>query len=164
VAAAVENSAGFDNQAWRMDFAGDDAFGLNFDAAFGENYSVEAAGDNYLIAFDLAFHFGTFAEDEGLIAEDVAFDLSFDAQRARKFQGAFKAHGPIEEAGPFTLRLRHASMIRERPSHGTPLVRLIQPTETMPAAGDTATLYRELRRFNLESPDGCSICNTTVVV
>ena len=82
MAAAVENSAGFDNQAWRMDFAGDDAFGLNFDAAFGENYSIEAAGDNYLIAFDLAFDFGALTEHERLIAEDIAFDLGFDAERS----------------------------------------------------------------------------------
>lgn len=111
MAAAVENSAGFDNQARRMDFAGDDALGLNFNAALGENHSIEAAGDDYLIAFDLAFHFGTFAENEGLIAEDIAFDLSFDAQRARKFERAFKADGPIEESRPFTLRFRHAPMI-----------------------------------------------------
>ena len=94
-----------------MDFAGDDAFGLNFNAALSENYSIEAAGDNYLIAFDLAFDLGTFAENERLIAEDVAFDLSFDTKRARKFERAFKAHGPIEESGPFALRFRHASMI-----------------------------------------------------
>jgi len=94
-----------------MHFAGHDALGLNFYAALGENYSIEAAGYNYLIAFDLAFDFGAFAKDESLIAEDIAFDLSFDAQCARKFQGSFKAHGPIEEAGPFTLRFRHAPMI-----------------------------------------------------
>ena len=82
MAAAVEYSARFDHQARRMNFAGDDALGLNLHAAFGENYSVEAAGDNYLIPFDLAFDFGAFAEDERLIAEDIAFDLSFDAKRA----------------------------------------------------------------------------------
>jgi len=117
-----------------------------------------------LIAFDLAFDFGAFAENESLIAEDIAFDLSLNAERARKFQRAFKAHGPIKEAGPFALRFRHASMIRERPSHGTPLLQLVRLTETTLDAGDTATLYRELRQFNLESRDECSIRNTTVVV
>ena len=111
MAAAVENSAWFDNQARRMDFAGDDALGLNFHAAFGENYSIEAAGDNYLIAFDLTFDFCAFAKNESLVAEDVAFYLSFDAKRAGKFQRAFKANGPIQKAGPLALRFRHASMI-----------------------------------------------------
>ena len=111
MAAAVENSAGLDDQTRRMDFAGDDALGLNFHTALGENYSVEAARDNYLIAFDLAFDFGAFAEDESLVAEDITFDLSFDAERAGKFQGAFKAHGPIEKSRPFALRFRHAPMI-----------------------------------------------------
>lgn len=111
MAAAVENSAGFDHQAWRMNFAGDDTLRLNFHAALRKNYSIEAARDNYLIAFDLAFDFGAFAEDESLIAEDITFDLGFDAKCAGKFQGAFKAHSSIKEAGPFTLRFRHAPMI-----------------------------------------------------
>ena len=65
-----------------MNFAGDDAFGLNFNATLCENHSIKAACDNYLIAFDLAFDFGAFAKDESLIAEDIAFDLSFDAERS----------------------------------------------------------------------------------
>ncbi len=111
MAAAVENSAGFDHEARRMNFAGDDAFGLNFNAAFGENYAIEASGDNYVIAFDLTFYFCAFAEYERLIAEDVAFDLRFDAQRAGKFQSALKADSPIEKAGPLALWLGHASLI-----------------------------------------------------
>jgi hypothetical protein len=62
------------------------------------------------------------------------------------------------------LRFRHAPMIRERPSHGTPLVQLVQLTETTRPAGDTATLYCESRHFNLESRGECSIRNTTLVV
>jgi len=111
VAAAVENSAGLNDQTRRMNFAGDDALGLNFNSAFGENHAIEAAGDNYLIALDLAFDFGAFAEDERLIAEDVAFDLRFDAECAGKLQRTFKADSPIQKAGPFALRLGHASMI-----------------------------------------------------
>ena len=94
-----------------MDFARDDALGLNFNAAFGENHSVEAAGDNHLIALDLTFDLGAFAEDESLIAEDVAFDLCFDAKCAGKLQSALKADSPIQKAGPFTLRFGHASVI-----------------------------------------------------
>jgi hypothetical protein len=41
------------------------------------------------------------------------------------------------------LRFRHTPMIRERPSHGTPLLQLKLLTDTMLPAGDTATLYRE---------------------
>ena len=111
MAAAVENSAGFDYQTWRMDFAGDHALGLNFHAAFGENYAIESSGDNYVIAFDLTFDLGAFAEYKRLIAEDVALDLRFNAQRSGKFQRTFKADSPIEKAGPFALRLGHASLI-----------------------------------------------------
>ena len=148
-----------------MDFAGDHTLGLNFNASLGKNHSVEAAGDNYLIAFDLAFDFGAFAEHEGLIAEDVAFDLSFDAKRTGKFQRAFKAYGPIEEAGPFALRFRHASMILRTAKPRDTSARVdTNSTDTILTAGDTATLYREFRGFNLESLVGCPICNTTYVV
>ena len=46
VATSVENSAGIDDHARRMYFSGDDALGLNFDAALGKNYPIEAAGDD----------------------------------------------------------------------------------------------------------------------
>lgn len=94
-----------------MDFAGDDALGLNFNAALGENYAVKPSSNNYLISFDLTFNFGAFAQNESLITEDVAFDLGFNAERAGKLQCAFKADSPIEKSGPFALRFRHASMI-----------------------------------------------------
>lgn len=111
MAAAVEDSSRLDDQAWRVDFAGDDAFGLNFHAALGEDYAVKSPGDDHLIAFDLAFDLGAFAENQSLIAENIAFDLGFDPERAGKLQSAFKADGPIKETGPFTLRFRHSSVI-----------------------------------------------------
>ena len=111
MAAAVEYAARLNDQARRVDFAGDDALGLNFNAAFGENHSVEASGDDYLITFNLTFDLGAFAENQRLVAEDVALDLGFDTQRAGKLQRALKTDRPIKETGPFALRFRHASMI-----------------------------------------------------
>ena len=111
MATAVEDSARFDDQARRVDFAGDDAFGFNFHAPFGENHSVKPSGDDYLIPFDLAFDFGAFAENESLIAENVAFDLRLKPERARKFQRAFKAHGSVKESGPFALVFRQTPVI-----------------------------------------------------
>ena len=81
-----------------MDFAGDDTLGLNFDSALGEDYAVKPSGDDYLIPFDLAFNFGAFTEDQRLITEDVALDLSFNAESAGELQSAFKAHGAVKEA------------------------------------------------------------------
>ncbi len=111
MATAVENAAGFDYQARGVDFAGDDALRLNFDSPLGEDYAVKPPGDDDLIPFDLAFDLGAFTEDQRLIAENVAFDLRFDAQRARKLQGAFKADGAVKEAGPFALGFRQTPMI-----------------------------------------------------
>jgi hypothetical protein len=111
VATAVEDAAWFDDQTRGVDFAGDDALGLNFDSALGEDYSVKPPGNDYLIPFDLAFDFGTFTEDERLITEDVALDLSFNAERAGELQSALKAHGSVKEAGPFALGFRQTPMI-----------------------------------------------------
>src|SRR5271165_5243661 len=63
VATAVEYTARINYHAGGMNFAGYDAFGLNFDAAFRENDSIEAAGYDDPIAFDLAFDFRALAED-----------------------------------------------------------------------------------------------------
>jgi hypothetical protein len=111
MAAAIENAARFNDQTRRMNLAGDDAFGLDLNAAFGEDYSVKAACDDYVIAFDLAFDFGAFAENERLIAKDVALNLRFNAERAGKLQRTLKADSPIKETGPFTLRLRRTTLI-----------------------------------------------------
>jgi hypothetical protein len=104
VAATVKNSAGIDDHAGRMDFAGDNAFGLNLDAAFGEDDAIEAAGDDYAVAFDLAFDFSAFAKDDRLLGDDVAFDVAVNAERARKLQRAFKRHALIDEASPLFVR------------------------------------------------------------
>ncbi len=63
MATAVENGAGFHDQTWRVNFAGDDRFGLNFDFSGSFYGAVEMAPDNYVIAVNLALDFRMFAED-----------------------------------------------------------------------------------------------------
>ena len=104
MAAAVKNSAWIDHHAGGVDFAGYDTFGLNFDAALGENHAVETAGDDYAVAFDLSFHFCALSENDRLFGDDVAFDVAVDAKRARKLQRALKRHALIDEAGPLFIR------------------------------------------------------------
>lgn len=111
MAAAVENAARFDDQAWRMNFAGDNTFGLNFDPAFCKDDAIKPASDDDLIPFNLAFDLGPFTQNQRLIAEDVSFHLRFNAKRAGKLQSAFKADGPVQKSGPLALRLRHSTVI-----------------------------------------------------
>ena len=66
VAAAVEDAARVNHQARRVNFTGYDAFGLDFDAAFGEDDAVIAPRDHHAIALDLAFDLGVFAQDDCL--------------------------------------------------------------------------------------------------
>src|SRR5580692_7335656 len=72
VAAPVEDGARFHDEARRVDFAGDDGFGLNFDFA-GRFYSaIEMAGDNDVVAVNLAFDLSVFAENQGFVRNESA--------------------------------------------------------------------------------------------
>jgi hypothetical protein len=101
VATSVENSAGIDDHARRVYFSGDDALGLNFDAALGKNYPIEAAGDDDAIAFNLSFDFGIFTEDYSLLGNDVALHVAVDAKSAGDLKSALQGHALVNKAGPF---------------------------------------------------------------
>lgn len=111
MAAPIENPAGLNHHARGMNLTGDYSLGLNLYPALRENHSVKPAGDDYLIALDLAFNLRAFTQDKSLVAEDVAFYLRFDSQCAGKLQRALKADGPIQKAGPLSLRFRWTPLI-----------------------------------------------------
>jgi hypothetical protein len=100
VAAAVKDTAWVDHHAGRVNFAGDDAFGLNLDAAFCENYAIKAAGNHDAVSFDLAFDFGAFTEDYGLLGNDVAAHVAVDAKRSSELQRTFEGYALVDKAGP----------------------------------------------------------------
>ena len=100
VATAVKNSAWVDHHARGMDFARDNTFGLDFDAALGENHAVKAPGNYHSVSLDLAFNFGPFTEDHGLLRDDVALDVAVDAKRSLYLQRAFKSHALIYKSRP----------------------------------------------------------------
>jgi len=56
-----------------MDLAGHDTLWLNFNAALGEDDSVVSARNHDAVPFNLPFDFGVFAEDQGLLGDDVPF-------------------------------------------------------------------------------------------
>jgi hypothetical protein len=104
VAAAVENSAGIDDHAGRVDFTRDDTLCLNFYAALGEDHAVKPAGDYNVIPFDLAFDFGAFAENYSLFRDNVALDVAVDAERAFDLQRPFHGDALIDESCPVFTR------------------------------------------------------------
>ncbi len=104
MAAAIENPSWVDHHAGRMNFARDDAFGLNFHAAFGEDHAVKAAGNDHLVSFNLSFDFGAFAENYRLFRNDVAFDVAVDAECAFDLQRPFHGDALIDEACPLFTR------------------------------------------------------------
>src|SRR6202041_510663 len=67
VAAAVEDGAGLHDQAWRVNFAGHDRLGLNFDFAGGFDDAVEVPADDDVVAVNLPFHTRVLAEDQGFV-------------------------------------------------------------------------------------------------
>ena len=100
MALTIEDSTRFDDQAWRVDFSRDDAFRLDFYPAFCKDHAVKAAGDHYVIPFDLAFHFSAFAEDYGLFGNDVALNVAVNAERAFDLQRPFHGDALIDETCP----------------------------------------------------------------
>jgi len=100
VAATIKNSAGVDDHAGRVDFTRNDAFGLDFYATFCEDDAVKTAGNNYVIAFDLAFYLGAFAENDGLLRNNVAFNVAIDAERAFDLQRPFHGDALINKSCP----------------------------------------------------------------
>jgi hypothetical protein len=114
VAAAVEDRARFHDQAWRVDFAGNDGFGLNFDFAGSFYDAVEVAADNDVVAVNLAFDFGVLAEDQGFVGNERALHRGINAKGAGRFQAAFELDALFQEAGPlpgimsFAVKPTHA--------------------------------------------------------
>src|ERR1700723_744087 len=67
VATTVEDGARFHYQAWGVNLASHDGFGLNFNFAGGFYGAVEMAADNDVVPVNLAFDFGVLAEDQGFV-------------------------------------------------------------------------------------------------
>ena len=100
VAATIKNSAGVDDHAGRVDFTRNDTLGLDFHAAFCEDDPIKAAGDDYVIPFDLAFDFSAFAEDYRLFGDNVSLHVAIDAERAFDLQRSFHGDALIDESCP----------------------------------------------------------------
>src|SRR5258708_29334852 len=83
-----------------MNFTGDHTFGFELHASLRKNHSIKTAGDRYAIALDLTFHFCAFAEDYGLLRDDVALHVSVNAERALDCQRAFERYALANESGP----------------------------------------------------------------
>ena len=60
VAAAVENSAGIDDHARGMHFAGNYTLRFDLDTALGKDYAIKSTGDDHAISFNLPFDAGAF--------------------------------------------------------------------------------------------------------
>jgi hypothetical protein len=95
MALAIENAPGLDKQARRVDFAGHDPFGLNFDPAFGENHAVESTANDYVRALDLPFDARPFTEDQCLAGDNCPLDLRLELECTGKLQCALQANGFI---------------------------------------------------------------------
>ena len=114
VAAPIKDRAGFHDEARSMDFARDDGFGLNFDFAGGFYGAIEMAADNDVVAVNLAFDLGVFAEDQRLVRNQGALHRGIDAKGARAFQAAFELDALVEKTSPlprimsFAVKPTHA--------------------------------------------------------
>ena len=101
MALPVENSAGLDDQARRMNLTGDGTFSLYFDPPLGKNDAVESPRNHNVISLDLAFYSSAFAQHQRVAGDNGSLYLPFHAKRARKLESSLQTDGFIQEAGPF---------------------------------------------------------------
>src|ERR1700733_3121589 len=100
MALAVENASRLDHQAGSLNLPGHNSLRLNLHASPGKYPPVEAAGDDHVIALDLALHARAFAEHQRLIGDDRPSHLRFQAESALYFEGAFQTHGLVHKPRP----------------------------------------------------------------
>ena len=81
MATTVEDAPWVDNHTGGVNLSGNNALGFNLHAAFGENHTIEAAGNHYAVPFDLSLDFGSLAQDDRLFRDDVSFDVAVNAER-----------------------------------------------------------------------------------
>src|SRR6266852_3617541 len=119
VAPAVEDAAGLDDQAGRVNLAGDNALGLDLDTALRENDPIEPAGDDDVVALNLALDSGGLTQDKALLRDNVTLHLAIQAEGAGELEGALQLYPLVQEADPVVAGalLRPA---RRSPAHGSP--------------------------------------------
>src|SRR5260370_26251436 len=101
MAPAVEDSAGIDDHARRVDLSGHHSLGFDFNASLGKNHSIETARDDHTIALDLTFDLCALTQDHGLLRDDVAFHVAVNAKRAGDCERSFERHALVYESCPF---------------------------------------------------------------
>jgi hypothetical protein len=120
VASAIEDASRINDHARGMDLAGDNPFSFDLDATFGEDYTVEAAGDHDTIPLNLSFDLGTFAENNRLLRDDVSFDVAVDAERARDRKRPLESHALVDETCPDLAASALGRRAGPLPRHGNP--------------------------------------------
>lgn len=82
MAPAVENTAWFDDQTRCVNLARHHPLGLDLNSALGKNHPIESAGDDHVIALNLALNSGRLAENQTVLGVDVSLYLAVHTERA----------------------------------------------------------------------------------
>src|ERR1700757_5082351 len=83
-----------------MNFSRDDALGLNLHSAPRKNHAVEVSRDHHPVPFDLSLNFCIFAENYGLLGNNISLNVTVDTKRSCERQGALKRYTLINESCP----------------------------------------------------------------
>jgi len=106
VATPVKDTARFNEEAGRVNLAGDYTFRLNFHATLRKDDPVKSSGYDHLISFNLTLGVGLLAEQEPGARNDVPLDLGLQPECARQFESTLQADTLVEKAHPlFRTRL-----------------------------------------------------------
>src|SRR5579872_3793167 len=83
---------------------------LNLHTPLRENHAVELAGDGHMVPFNLALDAGVLTKHQAMARDHVSLYVGIYAEHAGSFQGSFKPHALVEEAGKVRLNLFFATI------------------------------------------------------
>ena len=88
MAAPVKDTTRFNQEAGRVNLAGDHTLGLNLDPTLCKDHPVKSSGNNHLIPFNLALDVSLLAQQEPGAGNDIPLDLGVELERARELESA----------------------------------------------------------------------------
>jgi hypothetical protein len=102
LAAAFENHAVIDAEAWGKNVASENGWTMNLYAVFGANGTVHFTANDHDSGFDLPVHSGAFADYQGIGGKNLASKAAANADSPLKAKLSFEFATVIKNTANFS--------------------------------------------------------------
>src|SRR6266436_10366977 len=107
-----------------MNFAGNHALRFNLNTSLREDHTVEPPRNYHPVAFNLSFDLRAFAQNHGLLRDDVPFYVAVNSERTCDRECSVEGHALIDETSPFFVVSAVLCYAGPFPRHDDPQKRL----------------------------------------